>query len=372
MIDPELVATLTDRPTEDVSAELVESGLAYRDPANPDQFVRAERYLSGVVESKLETARQGVLDDPRFQANVDALEQALPERIEQGIEVRPGATWLPEQYYQQFAAEKFGIPERHIKVEHHNDTWTVDVDKNFWEYAGDADQRYGVVAAQNVMGGRYNFSASGKASSYRNQGVAVNRNDGVVATAPQMFESVLNLSAPPMNWSKSWREEHPDSPQQHAAASTFAGRKARQVRDEFSAWVMSDPQRRTEVLDRYNQIFNSYVAAKWDGSQRSMPGLGTNFMPYGQDPGHRLAVQIAGLAHGRTPRRAGRRVPPTPSGRGRTTTPPSDSTARSAAAPTSWGSSRGGNRIRRKGAAARYRSWSGLPVVTAQKTTKFA
>lgn len=280
VIDPELVATLTDRPVEDVSEELVESGLAYRDPGNPEQFVRAERYLSGVVESKLETARQVVLDDPRFQANVDALEQALPDRIEHGIEVRPGATWLPEQYYRQFAAAKFGIPESHIRIEHHNDTWTVDVDKNFWEYAGDADQRYGVVAAHNVMGGRYNFSASGKAASYRNQGVATNRNDGVVASAPQMLESVLNLSAPPMNWSKAWREEHPDSPQQHAAASTFAGRKARQMRDEFSAWIMSDPQRRTEVIDRYNQIFNSYVAAKWDGSQRSMPGLGTNFTPY--------------------------------------------------------------------------------------------
>lgn len=280
VIDPELVATLTDRPADDVSEELVASSLAYRDPADPDRFIRAERYLSGVIEDKLETARQAVVDDPRFQSNVEALEAVLPERIEQGIEVRPGATWLPEQYYRQFAAEKFGIHESRIKIERHYDTWTVDVDKDFWDFAGDADQRYGVVAAHNVVGGRYNFSTSGKAASYRNQGVATNRNDGVVVTAPQMLESVLNLSAPPMNWSKAWREEHPDAPQQHAAASTFAGRKARQMRDEFSAWIMSEPQRRTEVIDRYNRIFNSYVAAKWDGAHRTLPGLGTNFTPY--------------------------------------------------------------------------------------------
>ena len=281
VIDPALVAEVTGMGTTRVEAELVDRELAFRDPEEPERFIRAERYLSGVVEDKLEIARMGAVDDPRLVANVEALEKVRPERIEEGIEVRPGAQWLPMEYYEQFAAEKFDIPARSIKIEHRADQWTVSANKEYWPYAGEADQQYGVVVAQNANNGRYNFAASGgRASSYRNQGVACNRNDGVVASAPEMLESVLNLSAPPMNWSKAWREEYPNTPQQHAEASTFAARKARQMRDEFSAWTMSDPARRKDVVDRYNRVFNSFVSAKWDGSYREMPGLGHHFKPY--------------------------------------------------------------------------------------------
>lgn len=278
-IDVTLIASLMDEEPEWVDTAIESAGLAYRDPTNPERFIRAQQYLSGQVFSKLDQAKQAAENDPRLKVNVEALEAILPERID-SIDVRPGASWIPQEVYEQYASERLGLQPGKFTITHVNDTWYVNVPRGSWNHGNEKDQKFGVIAAKNANNGPFNFQATGAASAVANQAVACNRNDGVVVTAPQMFESILNLSARTMNYSKSWVEEHPHGGSVHSEASSFAGRKAKEMREDFGQWVLDDPQRRQLLVDRYNDIFNAHVATQWDGSHRTMPGLGETFEPY--------------------------------------------------------------------------------------------
>lgn len=282
-IDPAFIAELSNTTPEDVEDVLVRDRHAFRDPANPDAFIRAELYLSGVVKDKLAEAMHVAKTDERFNANVAALTEVLPERISEGINVRPGVTWIDQSFYRQFISDTFGIPENKFKLEHFNDEWTVEVDRTWWADNGSiADTKYGVVAANNIAGNpNFNFKAQNStARAFRNQGTATTRNDGTVFSAIQMLEAVLNVSSPTVNYSKDWREEHPKSPTVHKEATDFAQRRAAALREEFARWLRADETRWNAVVDSYNDRFNSYVPAKWRPRTTEVPGLGENFKPY--------------------------------------------------------------------------------------------
>lgn len=279
-IDPALVADLLGDERAEVENRLVDEKLAFRNPENPEAFIRANIYTSGYVKDKLLTARAAAGDDERFTANVQALREAIPKKIESDIHVTPGANWIPKEFYTQFAAEKFGIRESQIMVTHTGDNWYVEVDKHAWHWAGKADEDYGVICGNNTNHGNFNFQASDQRADVRNQGVATNRNDGVAVPAFEMYEHVLNLSSKALNHSTGYLTQHPNAPERHDQASEFAARKASQLRNAFSEWVMDDPDRRAQVIDRYNATFNSYVATEWDGTYREIPNLGSKFEPY--------------------------------------------------------------------------------------------
>lgn len=281
VIDPAAVATFTGLETDIVETELTTTGAAYRDPDNPDVFIKAQHYLSGVVADKLDVARLKAAEDPRFRVNVKALEKVQPTPITEGIDIRPGVRWIDNRHYVDFLVEKFGLPRSSIDLTVTEDKWSLKLRGLDWEYGGDLDYAYGVIAANNKNHTRFNYQAtSPEARQFPNQGLATVRNDGVAVTALQMFERVLNLESPPMNWSSAWTTEHPHSSGVNSEAAAFAQRRSRALRDAFSTWIMADDTRRREVIDAYNRTFNSYVAANWDGSYRSFPGLGTEFTPY--------------------------------------------------------------------------------------------
>src|SRR5208283_2606012 len=56
----------------------------------------ADAYLSGPVRKKLEIAIDAAFEDPRFERNVEALKDALPEDLKPSeITARLGAPWIP-------------------------------------------------------------------------------------------------------------------------------------------------------------------------------------------------------------------------------------------------------------------------------------
>lgn len=283
VIDPVFIAELSNSTPEDVETTLVSDGHAFRDPANPDEFIRSESYLSGFVKEKLADAMHMARTDDRFNANVTALTDVLPQRISEGINVRPGVTWIDESVYRQFITETFGIPESKFELRHFNDEWTIEVNREWWADNGAAaDTKYGVVADHNLdRNPNYNFRAKNPAArDFVNQGAATNRNDGTVFSALDMFEAVLNVSSPTVNHSKDWREQHPESPAVHKEATDFAQRRATSLREEFARWAKADETRWNTIVDAYNERFNSYVPAKWRPRTTDIPGLGANFKPY--------------------------------------------------------------------------------------------
>lgn len=284
VIDPVFISDLTNLTQEVVEEELISSGRAFRDPQNPSVFIRAEIYLSGVVKDTLEVAQKAARDDERFAVNVEALKEALPTPITEGVDIRPGATWIDQSYYRQFISQTFGIPEHKFILSHRNDQWSLEVDKNWWrDHGHEHDLQYGLVAANNrSRSASYNFESKNlTARTFANQGVATNLNSGTVVTAHQTFEALLNLSSPKVNWSKAWQEQfETGSEAVNREATAFAYRKSMALREQFTDWITSDPQRRAEIYRAYNDRFNSYVATTWRPTQRTMPGLAEGRTPY--------------------------------------------------------------------------------------------
>nr|WP_162933254.1 DEAD/DEAH box helicase family protein [Corynebacterium lactis] len=279
-LDLRRIAELTDRDVETVTDELLDDGLAFRDPASPDELIDRGDYLSGFVADKLATARLAAETDPRLRANVTELLAVQPPEITD-FAIRPGATWIPTAYYEQFAAEKLGAAGwSRLKISRGSGEWKVSVDSTYWAWGGNADMAYGLVVANNRAGKTYNFQATGQAREATNQGVGCNRKDGVAVPAFKTFEAILNLSAPQASWSKEWVESRGIKPGTHGQATAFLARKAQALQEEFSDWVMSDPGRAREVTRAYNKAFNGFVPRTYDGSARALPGLGDKFTPY--------------------------------------------------------------------------------------------
>ena len=53
----------------------------------------------------------------------------------------------------------------------------------------------------------------------------------------------------------------------------MAKEKARQMQAAFGRWLWEDPQRRQKYVTKYNELFNSLVGRKYDGSNQTFPGM---------------------------------------------------------------------------------------------------
>ena len=101
------------------------------DSDTKDEYVIADEYLSGNVREKLETAKLSAGIDPSYQSHVKALEKAMPKDLSASeIEVRLGATWIPEDVYTQFVFELLGTSayyQDYINVTYSNVTgaWNI-------------------------------------------------------------------------------------------------------------------------------------------------------------------------------------------------------------------------------------------------------
>lgn len=278
-LDLRRIAELTDRDIDAVTEDLLKEGLAFRDPESPDELIERGDYLSGFVADKLDTARLAAETDPRLRTNVTELLAVQPPEVTD-FTVRPGATWIPATYYEQFAAEKLGATGwSRMKISRDTGEWKISVDSTYWAWGGNADMAYGLVVANNRAGKAYNFQATGPVREATNQGVGCNRKDGVAVPAFKTFEAILNLSAPQASWSKEWVDTHGIKPGTHGQATAFLARRAQALQEEFSDWVMSDPARAREVTRAYNKAFNGFVPRAYDGSARALPGLGDKFTP---------------------------------------------------------------------------------------------
>lgn len=286
-----LSAVMPHASADDVERELVESRLAFRDPANAEQWITAPAYLSGAVRTKLADAEQRAADNPAYQPNVDALREVQPAKITEGIAMNLGATWIPKDIYREFIIETLNIPPgtaSTLSINHALDTWYVSIEGG--EYAGQhrVDMEWGVRAKNAPSNGSFNFQSKDPAvQNLRHHGIAARGNSPTVFSGLDAVTAALNLAPPKLNYSKEAKElcgltgRHPE-------ATAAAGRKVTKMQDHFRQWVSQAPERYAHLIDVYNERFNSIVAPKYDGSQRALDGLSSQFEPY---PYQRDAVE---------------------------------------------------------------------------------
>ncbi len=258
-VDFEYMSALTDRPQEAVKQDLLMRGQIFRVPFT-EEYQTADEYLSGDMFSKLKTAETAALDDNSFNSNVKAIKAAMPEPLKAGdIDVRIGATWVKPEIYEQFLYETLQTPR-----DKHSDyrqlfSWskpkTISVKyeplTNSWSITNKSLDKS--ILSTKTFG-------SGKMNAY------------------DVFEHLLNLKDP-----KAYKTIEVDDGAGgttekrvvDAEATKILQSKAEKLTQAFEKWVFADPQRREELVQTYNELFNSVKPREYDGSHLTFPMMNT-------------------------------------------------------------------------------------------------
>ena len=226
-VDMAYMAELSGKTPEELAGEL--QGVIFRIPGQLEQdgtphYVTADEYLSGNVRRKLRHAQRAAETDPSFAVNVEALTAAQPKDLDASeIEVRLGATWIDQEYIQQFMYETFHTPpylQRSIEV--HYTPFTAE-----WQVTGKNSVSRTDVAAYTTYG-------TGRANAYKILEDSLNLRDvriyDTVEDADGKERRVLN-----------------------AKETTLAAQKQQAIRDAFRDWIWKDPERRQALV--YNVLY---------------------------------------------------------------------------------------------------------------------
>ena len=275
-IRPERVVTSVDTPSEALAVSIGEhgkvdlpymaellgtpgnyeriitelSGVIFKDPAvdadDPEAgWQTADEYLSGNVRDKLRMAQLAAESHPEFKVNVDALTKAQPKDLEASeIDVRLGATWLAPSIVQQFMMETFQPPYR-IR---YNNAITVRYSPytSEWRISNKSATGFGDIMATETYGTR-------RANAYK------------------ILEDTLNLRDSRVY--DTIEEDGKEKRVLNQNETTLAQQKQQAIKDAFAGWVWKDPQRRTLLVKRYNELFNSTRPREYDGSHIHFVGM---------------------------------------------------------------------------------------------------
>lgn len=255
-------------------AETQMEGRAFRTLTDPTRWVSSPSYLSGNVRHKLADAEEIAALDPRYQANVDALTAVIPPR-KTDVDVSLGAPWVPIETYTQFVRETFEVPaDVPVTIERASGRWEVAVG----HYPGRSEQdlKWALIPKRGAWATRYNFEHR----PAEDRGIG---NAGMRAgdyTWKELLQDLLNSDTIEITSSKEFRDRA-GAGAIHDAATRAAQSKARRLAQEFGQWALhADEVRREQLLDIYNDKFNSLVAPVHSGAHMAFPGLGEKYSPY--------------------------------------------------------------------------------------------
>lgn len=247
-VDLAFIERLTGKPLAEIKEELV--GKIYRNPVTAllDEndpykgWEPAAEYLSGNVRVKLAEAEQAAAGNEDYRPNVEALRVAQPAPLSAAeISVRIGANWIPAKYYQQFICHMLGV----------DDYDKNDVHVSYKPMTGEWQ-----VTRNTYL--RYNLNANSVYGTKR-------------MDAYSIMERCLNLQTPTIT---DEIEEDGKKKRVTNKQETIAVReKQRKLQDAFKAWIFDDAKRREELVAKYNELFNTTVVPKYDGSHLQFPGM---------------------------------------------------------------------------------------------------
>ena len=240
-VDMAYMSRLTGKSEEDLIDEL--NGVIFLDPVYGD-WQTADEYLSGNVRQKLREAEKAAVDSPGYVPNVEALRAAQPKDLDASeIEVRLGATWIDKKYIQQFMFELLEPPlyaRRSLEVNYSE--FTAE-----WNISGKNSIPYNDINARMTYG-------TDCANAYKILEDTLNLRDvriyDTVRDADGKEKRVLN-----------------------SKETTLAQQKQQAIKEAFRDWIWKDPDRRRELVQLYNERFNSTRPREYDGRHLIFPGM---------------------------------------------------------------------------------------------------
>ena len=247
-VDLPYMSELLGTPGEYEKIQQELHGVIFKDPMTQGSeetgWVTADEYLSGNVREKLRVAELAAASDPAFAVNMEYLRKAQPKDLDASeIDVRLGATWVNRDYIQQFMEETFEPPfylRQNIEVKF--SPMTAE-----WQITGKSTPSRNDVHAYMTYG-------TSRANVYRILEDTLNLRDiriyDTVEDADGKQKRVLNKKE-----------------------TTLAQQKQQAIKDAFQNWVWKDPYRRAELVEKYNELFNSTRPREYDGSHIRFGGM---------------------------------------------------------------------------------------------------
>ena len=246
-VDMHYMAQLSGKSQDELIDEL--NGVIFLDPTRGN-WQTADEYLSGNVREKLRIARSYAApgfpkDGPAdYSVNVAALEQAQPKDLDASeIEVRLGATWISQDYIQEFMEQTFKPPyNRRNPIQVSYSPSTAE-----WNISGKSTPSKQDVNAYMTYG-------TERANAYR------------------ILEDTLNLRDVRI-YDTVYDADGTERRVLNSKETTLAQQKQQAIKDAFQEWIWRDPNRRQTLVQQYNEHFNSIRPREYDGSHIRFSGM---------------------------------------------------------------------------------------------------
>ena len=205
----------------------------FRNPRT-EAWETADAYLSGAVRSKLAVAEAAAAIDRQYARNVAALREVQPEDLRPSdITARLGAPWIPADVIEAFSAEVMGTETRVLHCEELA-TWDVDTGRFIGTAAGTSEWGTG----------------------RRNAGYLLH--DALNSATPQIHDTVI--------------EDGSERRVLNVEATEAAKEKLLRIKEAFTAWIWTDPDRTDRLARIYNDRFNNLAPRHFDGRHLTLPG----------------------------------------------------------------------------------------------------
>ena len=240
-VDMDYMAQLSGKSQEELIDEL--NGVIFLDPVH-GEWQTADEYLSGDVRQKLREAEAAAKDSPGYLPNVEALRQAQPKDLDASeIEVRLGATWIDKAYIKQFMFELLE-PAFYVRRS---------IDVNYSDFS----------AEWNITG----KSVVGRSDINANMTYGTER-----ANAYKILEDTLNLRDVRI-YDTITDADGKEKRVLNSKETTLAQQKQQAIKDAFQEWIWKDPTRRHELVQKYNELFNSTRPREYNGQHITFSGM---------------------------------------------------------------------------------------------------
>ena len=248
-VDLDYMMSVSDFSKEELLKEL--KNVIYKVPNaleddSLEEYVTADEYLSDDIREKLKIAELSVKFDSSLQENVEALKQALPKRLTASdIEVRIGATWIPVEIYSQFIYELLDTSKFHqsnIKTMYSKVT-------NSYNISNKRQDSFNVKVFNNYGTRRVN--------------------------AYHLIEDCLNLRDTKV-YDHYKDESGNDVAELNTKETILAQQKQDLIKEKFKDWIWKDYNRRQELEEIYNQLFNSIRPREYNGDHLTFYNMNAN------------------------------------------------------------------------------------------------
>ncbi|HFZ7154793.1 TPA: helicase-related protein [Streptococcus agalactiae] len=221
-----------------------------------DKIAIVDSYLAKLRQTERELPHLGYAEDGkekelisyemnRLEYQKAELTKVLPKELEASeINVRLGATWIPNKDIEKFIFETLKTPgyaKWDIKVKFSNLT-------SEWNVEGKSRDRGNDLAEMTYGTSRVN--------AYKLIEDALNLKE------TKVFDQIVN----------------PDGSKTsvlNKKETLLAGQKQELLKEEFKNWIFSDQERRNRLVKLYNERFNAIRNREYDGSNLSFEGMTT-------------------------------------------------------------------------------------------------